>query len=186
MSDSADSPTAPSVVAVSLDDRHRFSKRVTESIELIEGIGVRGDVHSGATDQHRSHARRDPTRINLRQVHLIHAELFDEVAEQGFTVHPGEMGENVTTRGIDLLGLPQGAVLRIGDAEIEVTGLRNPCSQIDGIAPGLMKQMVGRNDDGAVVRRSGIMGVVRAGGLIRAGDEIRVELPAVREALQPV
>jgi hypothetical protein len=166
------------VVAVSRDDEHRFSKPNTDEIELIAGIGVAGDAHAGVTVQHRSRVAVDPTQPNLRQVHLIHAELHDEVREQGFEVAPGQLGENITTRGIDLLSLPRGTVLRLGpQAAVEVTGLRNPCPQIDAFDKGLLKQMVHRADDGTLIRRAGIMGIVLAGGPVRPGDPITVELP---------
>lgn len=178
---------AGSVVAVARDGEHRFSKVVVPSIRLLEGLGVEGDAHAGTTVQHRSRVRRDPSQQNLRQVHLIHAELFDEVREDGFAVTPGAMGENVTTRGLDLLDLPTGAVLELGDgAAIEVTGLRNPCVQIDGLAAGLMRRMVTRADDGTVVQRAGVMAVVLHGGVVRPGDPIRVRLPAEHLQLQPV
>jgi MOSC domain-containing protein YiiM len=140
---------------------------------------VEGDAHSGVTVQHRSRVARDPSQPNLRQVHLIHVELLDEVDEAGFTVPPGAMGENVTTSGIDLLSLPLGTHLRIGtEAVVEVTGLRNPCLQIEGYEPGLLKRMVGRDEAGNVVRRAGVMSVVLQGGVVRPGDAIAVELPA--------
>ncbi|MBO1333200.1 MOSC domain-containing protein [Streptomyces sp. VRA16 Mangrove soil] len=169
------------VVAVSSNDTYSFTKPNRESITLLAGLGVEGDVHAGVTVKHRSRVAQDPTRPNLRQVHLLHEELFAEVAGAGFPVRPGELGENVTTRGIDLLGLPTGAVLHLGDggAVVEITGLRNPCAQIDGFQQGLLKQVVGRDpESGEIVRRAGVMSVVRAGGPVRPGDRIRVELPA--------
>ncbi|MER5355451.1 MOSC domain-containing protein [Kitasatospora sp. NPDC002551] len=166
------------VAAVSSNGEYSFTKPNRESITLLAGLGVEGDVHAGVTVRHRSRVAQDPTQPNLRQVHLIHEELFAEVGEHGFAVAPGELGENVTTRGIDLLGLPTGALLRIGaDAVLEVTGLRNPCLQIDGFQDGLLKQVVGRDGAGNVVRRAGIMSVVLAGGVVRPGDPIEVELP---------
>lgn len=166
------------VTAVSRDGAHRFSKLVVPAITLLEGLGVEGDAHAGVTVRHRSRVAVDPTQPNLRQVHLIGEELLAEVAEAGFAVAPGELGENVTTRGLDLLGLPRGALLRLGpDAVVEVTGLRNPCRQIDGFRPGLLKQVVGRDADGALVRRAGIMGVVLRGGRVGPGDPVAVELP---------
>jgi MOSC domain-containing protein YiiM len=179
---------AGTVAAVALDGAHRFSKRTAEEIRLIAGLGVEGDAHAGVTVQHRSRVARDPSQPNLRQVHLIHRELLDEVDEAGFTVPPGAMGENVTTAGIELLDLPVGTRLRLGaDAVVEVTGLRNPCLQIDGYEPGLMKRMVGRDADGKVVRRAGVMSVVVESGLVRPGDPIAVELPAEPHvALAPV
>jgi MOSC domain-containing protein YiiM len=167
------------VRAVSSNGEYSFTKPNRESITLLAGLGVEGDVHSGETVKHRSRVAQDPTRPNLRQVHLIHQELFAEVAAQGFEVKPGELGENITTSGVDLLSLPVGTLLRLGaEAVVEVTGLRNPCVQIDGFQEGLLKQMVGRDADGNVVRKSGIMGVVREGGVVRPGDAIEVELPA--------
>ena len=180
--------TAASVVSVSRDPEHRFSKEVVDDIVLIAGLGVEGDAHAGTTVQHRSRVARDPSQPNLRQVHLVHAELFDEVQDSGFEVAPGELGENVTTRGVDLLGLPRGAVLRLGpDAVVEVTGLRNPCVQIDGFEAGLMRELVTRDGTGQVVRKAGVMAVVLAGGRVAPDDEVVVELPdGEHEALQPV
>ena len=148
---------------------------------------MEGDAHAGGTVQHRSRVRRDPTQPNLRQVHLIHVELLDEVGEDGFTVKPGWLGENVLTRGVDLLALPRGTRIRLGDdAEVEVTGLRNPCTQIDGLADGLMKRLVQRVDD-TVVRLAGVMAIVLADGVVRPGDPLTVTLPDVpHEALTPV
>ncbi|WP_405769991.1 MOSC domain-containing protein [Actinacidiphila glaucinigra] len=166
------------VTAVSRDEGHHFSKPVRDRIRLLAGLGVEGDAHLGVTVQHRSRVAQDPTQPNLRQVHLIQGELHDELSTAGFAVAPGELGENVTTRGIDLLGLPVGTRLRLGDqAVVEVTGLRNPCLQIDGFQQGLLKQVVGRDEHGAVVRKGGIMGVVLHGGEVRPGDPIAVELP---------
>jgi MOSC domain-containing protein YiiM len=167
------------VTAVSVSAGHTMTKPNADAIRLLEGLGVEGDAHHGTTVKHRSHVRRDPTKPNLRQVHLIHSELHDELAEQGFPgLQPGQMGENVTTAGVDLLALPVGTKLRLGDeAIVEVTGLRNPCAQLDGIQPGLMKATLDRDEAGDVVMKSGIMGVVLAGGEVRPGDAIGVELP---------
>jgi MOSC domain-containing protein YiiM len=166
------------VSAVSSSGTYSFTKPNRESIRLLAGLGVEGDVHAGVTVKHRFRMRRDASQPNLRQVHLIHEELFEEVRGAGFEVAAGELGENVTTRGIDLLGLPVGTRLRLGDeAVVEVTGLRNPCAQIDTFRQGLMKQVVGRDTDGKVRFKSGIMGVVLAGGVIRPGDTIGVVLP---------
>jgi MOSC domain-containing protein YiiM len=153
----------------------------------VAGLGVEGDAHAGAKIRHRSRRRRDPDHPNLRQVHLIHSELHDELRGRGFEVAAGEMGENVTTRGVDLLSLPAGTRLRLGDAaEVEVTGLRTPCKQLDGVAPGLMAATLDRAEDGSLVRKAGVMGIVVAGGEVRPGDPIAVELPAERRALEPV
>ncbi len=175
-------------MAVSRSSAHTMSKPNEERIRLLAGLGVEGDAHLGETVKHRSRVRRDPTRPNLRQVHLLHAELHDELRGAGFDLMPGEMGENVTTRGVDLLALPTGSRLRLGPAAVvEVTGLRNPCTQLDGLRPGLMAATLDRDDDGGLVRRAGVMGVVLAGGEIRPGDAIRVELPPGRTSpLKPV
>lgn len=166
------------VTAVSSNSKYSFTKPNRESITLLAGLGVEGDVHAGVTVKHRSRVAQDPNQPNLRQVHLIHEELFTEVGATGFRVAPGELGENITTRGIDLLSLPVGTLLRIGaQAVVEVTGLRNPCLQIDNFQDGLLKQVVGRDDLGNIVRKAGIMSIVAEGGLVRPGDMIKVELP---------
>ncbi|WP_152888634.1 MOSC domain-containing protein [Streptomyces adustus] len=167
------------VTAVSSNGEYSFTKPNRDSVRLLAGLGVEGDVHAGVTVRHRSRVAQNPTLPNLRQVHLIHEELFAEVGAEGFKVAPGELGENITTRGIDLLGLPVGTLLRIGDsAVLEVTGLRNPCLQIDNFQDGLLKQVVGRNEAGNIVRKAGIMSIVREGGIVRPGDTIEVELPS--------
>ena len=169
---------SPHVTAVSRDDRHAFSKPVRIAITLVTGVGVKGDAHAGESVQHRSRVARDPLAPNLRQVHLIHAELHDELAARGFQVTPGDMGENVTTRGIDLLALPAGTRLRLGErAVVEVTGLRNPCVQLDGFARGLMKAVLDRDAQGRLIRKAGVMATVLAGGEVAAGDPIEVSLP---------
>ena len=166
------------VIAVSCSGVHNFSKQNQESIRLMAGLGAEGDAHSGTTVKHRSRVAQDPTQPNLRQVHLIHAELFDELEVSGFSVAPGQMGENITTRGIDLLGLPRNTRLHIGDkAVIEVTGLRNPCAQIDHFQPGLLSQVVSRDEHGNLIRKAGIMSIVLVGGQICPNDDIRIELP---------
>jgi len=165
------------ITAVGSNGTYSFSKPNRESVTLVAGLGVEGDVHAGATVRHRFRMAKDPAQPNLRQVHLMHEELFDEVRAAGFEVAAGQLGENVTTRGIDLLNLPTGTRLHLGDeAVVEVTGLRNPCAQIDGFRKGLMKQVVGRDADGAVRFKSGIMSVVLTGGVVRPGDPVRVEL----------
>lgn len=176
------------VVAVSRSAAYSFTKPNAPAIRLLAGLGVEGDIHAGTTVKHRSRMARDPSAPNLRQVHLIHAELHEELAAQGFAVAPGAMGENVTTRGIALLDLPQGARLRLGaDAIVEVTGLRNPCAQLDGLQEGLMAATLARDAAGGLVRKAGVMAVVIAGGEVRPGDRIAVELPAQpRRPLAPV
>lgn len=176
-----------SVVSVSADDEHRFSKAPVDRIHVLEGIGVQGDAHAGVTVQHRSRVKRDPSQPNLRQVHLIHAELLDEVNERGHDVQPGTLGENVLTRGLALLDLPRDTRLRIGGAVLRVTGLRNPCQQIDDRSPGLLKLVVGRAADGTIVRRCGVMTVVEQSGDISPGDAIAVDLPTGEQVpLEPV
>lgn len=186
-----DDPSGPSgahVTAVSRDGRHAFSKRACAAIRLIAGLGVEGDAHAGQTVQHLSRVARDPSAPNLRQVHLIHAELHDELRLLGFRVSPGDMGENVTTRGVDLLALPAGTRLMLGsEAVVEVTGLRNPCVQLDGFQPGLMKAVLGRDADGRLVRKAGVMAVVLTGGLVAAGDPVTVTYPLrPHRPLEPV
>lgn len=167
------------VEAVHRDEEHRFSKATAASVTLLEGLGVEGDAHAGVTVQHRSRVVREPSQPNLRQVHLIGTELLHELRTKGYDVSPGQLGENVTTSGLDLLSLPRGALLRLGrSAVVEVTGLRNPCLQIESFRPGLLGEVVGRDDAGVVVRRAGVMGVVVADGVVTAGDPITVELPA--------
>ncbi|SER63784.1 MOSC domain-containing protein [Lentzea xinjiangensis] len=167
------------VTAVSRNEEYTFTKPVRESITLLAGLGVDGDVHQGVTVKHRSRVAKDPTAPNLRQVHLIHAELLDELRGKGHDVEPGAIGENITTRGVDLLGLPTGTLLHLGpDAVVEVTGLRNPCVQINRFSRGLLKEVAGRGPGGELVRRAGIMSIVLTGGVVRPGDEIRVEPPA--------
>jgi len=166
------------VTAVSRSATHSFSKDNRDTIRLLAGLGVEGDAHLGTTVKHRSRVAKDPSQPNLRQVHLIHAELFDELKAQGFDVAAGAMGENITTRGIDLLGLPAGTRLRIGEsAVVQVTGLRNPCVQIDRFQKGLMKAVLGKDEHGNLIRKSGIMGIVLEGGEVRPGDPIRTEMP---------
>jgi MOSC domain-containing protein YiiM len=166
------------VTAVSVSADHTFSKQNRASIRLLEGLGVEGDAHLGKTVKHRSRVARDPTQPNLRQVHLMHAELHDELAAAGFTVSAGDMGENVTTRGLDLLALPKGTYLFLGEAAlVEVTGLRNPCVQIDRFQKGLLQAVLDRDEAGNLVRKAGIMGVVLRGGEIKPGDPIRIALP---------
>ena len=176
------------VESVNASPKHTLRKPGHLSIRLVVGIGVEGDAHAGATVKHRSRVRRDPTKPNLRQVHLIPAELHDELAERGFTVGAGEMGENVTTRGVDLLGLPAGTRLRLGDeATLEITGLRNPCVQLEKLQTGLMAAVLDRDAEGNLVRKAGVMAVVVAGGDVRPGDPIAVELPAPpHQPLAPV
>jgi MOSC domain-containing protein YiiM len=176
------------VIAVSRRAIHSMSKPNVDAIRLRAGLGVEGDAHMGVTVKHRSRVARDPDQPNLRQVHLIHSELHDELRGAGFPVAPGEMGENITTQGLALLALPTGSRLHLGNsAVVEVTGLRNPCGQLDGIQAGLMAATLGRDERGDLVRRAGVMGIVVTGGEVRPGDAITVELPPPpHRALQPV
>ncbi|MCP5055649.1 MAG: MOSC domain-containing protein [bacterium] len=166
------------VVAVSSNPTHSMRKPNRPSIRIVVDLGIQDDAHCGEKIQHRSRVARDPSQPNLRQVHLVHAELLDELHESGFDLAPGEIGENITTRGIDLLSLPRGTLLTIGgDAIIEITGLRNPCRQLNGIAPGLMAATLESDAEGRLIRKAGIMAIVRRAGEITAGDSIEVELP---------
>lgn len=165
------------ILAVHRSSSHSFSKYAEDAITLVPGLGVADDAHSGATVQHRSRLARDPSAPNLRQVHLLQAELFDELVARDFAVFPGDLGENITTLGLDLLALPTGTWLVVGaEAEVEITGLRNPCSQIDRFQRGLMAALL-QKEGGRVVRKAGVMGVVRRGGVVRPGDTIVVRLP---------
>jgi MOSC domain-containing protein YiiM len=176
------------VTAVSRSGKHAVSKPNEDCIRILTGLGVEGDAHLGEKVQHLSRVAQDPSQPNLRQVHLIHAELHDELQAAGLRVSPGAMGENVTTRGLDLLSLPIGARLHLGDAAVlEVTGLRNPCAQLDGVQPGLLAASIDRDAQGRLIRKAGIMAVVVADGDVRPGDPIRVELPAKpHQPLEPV
>jgi MOSC domain-containing protein YiiM len=176
------------VTAVSRSAKHTLTKGNQTAIQLLEGLGVEGDAHAGATVKHRSRVKRDPSQPNLRQVHLIHTELHAELRERGFDIAAGQMGENITTEGLDLLGLPTGTRLRLGDAAVvEITGLRNPCTQLNKLQKGLMKAVLDRDMEGNLVRKAGVMAVVIAGGAVQPGDVIAVELPPEpHQALQPV
>jgi MOSC domain-containing protein YiiM len=166
------------VIAVARDAGHNFSKEIVDEIQIITGLGVEGDAHKGKKVKHRSRVKADPAQPNLRQVHLIHSELFDEVGNRGFTVKPGDLGENITTEGVDLLRLPLGTVLEVGEnARLEVTGLRNPCAQIDSFQKGLLSAVLDKGPNGELIRKSGIMTIVLQSGRVRPGDRIDVQLP---------
>jgi MOSC domain-containing protein YiiM len=179
---------AARVAAVHSSAGHSFSKSSHDFIRLLAGLGVEGDAHCGATMQHLGRLPRQASWPNLRQVHVIHGELHNDLAARGFTVAAGEMGENITTRGIDLLHLPTSTLLHVGEtAVVEITGLRSPCKQLDGLRPGLMEATLTRDSDGGLLRLAGVMGVVAAGGVVKPGDRIEVELPPPpHEALPPV
>lgn len=181
-------PPPPHVLAVHARAVHAFSKDAQPRIELLPGAGVAGDAHCGETVRHRSRVARDPTQPNLRQVHLLHAELLEDLQDRGFDVRPGQLGENLTTSGLPLLALSQGTLLAIGpQAVVRVTGLRNPCAQIESFRPGLLAAVLDRAADGSLVRKAGIMGVVVAGGPVHPGDTIAIaERPDRHVPLQPV
>lgn len=167
------------VIAVSKSPTHTMSKNNMETIKLLADLGVEDDAHMGTTVKHRSRVDQDPTQPNLRQVHLIHSELHDELATKGFVISEGQMGENITTKGIDLLSLPKGTKLKIGEeAIVEITGLRNPCHQLEGIQKGLMKAVLSHDEHGNLIRKAGIMGIVLASGEVKRGDKITIELPS--------
>ena len=196
--------TAARVVAVSRDELHRFSKVPAESITLVAGLGVLGDAHAGTLVQHRSRVRRDPNQPNLRQVHLLHSEVFDDARAMGYELGPGDLGENVLTEGVDLLGLPTGTLLDLGGPVVRLTGLRNPCAQVNGFRSGLLKVVLSRADgtptdqpapstaspgaaSAPVIRKAGVMAVVERGGQVVPGTAIAVSLPdGPRLALAPV
>lgn len=167
------------ITSLSRCPTHQFSKQTETQLTLLAGLGVEGDAHCGEKVKHRSRVAANPDQPNLRQVHLIHAELLDELNGQGFTVAPGDLGENILTRGIPLLDLPTGTRLRLGEhAEIELTGLRNPCAQIENFQKGLLAAVLGRAEDGSLIRKGGVMAVVLSGGVIQSGDAIQITLPA--------
>ncbi len=176
------------VVAVCASSSHSFSKPTRSQIVLLAGLGVEGDAHAGPTVKHRSRVARDASQPNLRQVHLVHAELLDELQSQGFLAIPGAIGENITTQGVDLLSLPTGARLHIGaTAVVELTGLRNPCSQLDRFQQGLTAAVLDRDAQGQLIRKAGVMGIVLQGGTVAPGDTIRAELPqGAHRPLAPV
>ena len=175
------------VASVNRSATHSLIKPSQERVRLLEGLGVEGDAHAGKTVKHRSRVDQDPTQPNLRQVHLIHAELYDELKHAGFDVSHGQMGENITTRGIDLLGLPTGARLHMRDAVVEVTGLRNPCGQLNKVQPGLLDAVLDQDGDGNPIRKAGIMAIVVSGGEVASGDPVAVELPPEPHSpLEPV
>lgn len=176
---STESPDAR-VLAVAASAGHGFSKLLAPSITLLAGQGVAGDAHCGVTVKHRSRVAQDPTQPNLRQVHLLQAELFDELAARGFVIEPGQLGENITTRGLDLLGLPVDTTLHLGRGVVlRLTGLRNPCVQIDRFRPGLMAAVLDRAPDGRLLRKAGVMAVVVTGGTVVPGDALHVVRPAL-------
>ncbi len=181
-------PTRPAIVSVNCSPTHTFSKPSQPEVTLRAGHGVEGDAHAGATVKHRSRVARDPSEPNRRQVHLVHRELHDELRASGFHVGPGDMGENVTTEGVDLLGLPAGTRLQLGrSALVELTGLRTPCRQLDDFEAGLMAACLDRADDGSLIRKSGVMAVVLADGVVRPGDPIEVIPPdGDPQPLQPI
>jgi MOSC domain-containing protein YiiM len=168
----------PTIIALSVSPTHTMRKENKDTLTLQKGLGVEGDAHNGTTVKHRSRVAQDPTQPNLRQVHLIHSELHDELKTKGFEVEYGQMGENITTLGIDLLGLPKGTQLHIGESAIvEVTGLRNPCHQLNGIQDGLLNAVLDKDETGNLIRKAGIMGIVLEGGVIKLDDSIKVVLP---------
>ena len=179
---------AATVVGVASKDTPGIPKVRREAITLVAGFGVEGDYHAGQYVRHRSRAAKDPTQPNRRQVHIVHSELFDELAPLGIVVEPGQMGENITTRGLPLLELVTGARLHLGGtAVVEITGLRNPCNQLDVVDERLLEQVAQKAEDGSIIRKAGVMGIVLEGGVVRPGDPIRLELPAeVTGVLQPI
>jgi MOSC domain-containing protein YiiM len=180
--------TSATVVGVSSKETHGVRKVPREAVTLVAGHGVEGDYHAGAFVRHRSRAAKDPRQPNLRQVHLMHAELFDELAPLGIAVRPGDMGENITTRGLPILDLAPGSRLHLGEsAVVEITGCRNPCAQLNDVDGRLLAQVAQKAADGSIIRKAGIMGVVIAGGVVRPGDAIRVEVPeGAAGRLQPI
>ena len=169
---------AGKIIAVSTSSTHTFSKKTATHVTLLKGLGVEGDAHCGVTVKHRSRVAIDPSQPNLRQVHLIQSELFDELSDQSFSLSAGDLGENLTTRGLDLLALPAGTKLHLGARAIVVlTGLRNPCAQIDHFQSGLLKAVLGWSPEGKLIRKTGVMSIVERGGPVAVDDDITVTLP---------
>ena len=167
------------VIALHRSAVHNFSKQPETSLNLLQGLGIEGDAHMGATVKHRSRVAANPNQPNLRQVHLLHAEMIDEIRGKGFDIKSGDVGENITTHGIDLINLPRHTRLHIGSSVIlSVTGLRNPCAQLDNFQSGLTQAFLGKTADGKLIRKAGIMAIVLESGAIHQGDEIRLELPS--------
>lgn len=179
---------AGTVLAVNRSAKHTLQKPSEPEVMLLAGLGIEGDAHMGVTVKHRSRVARDPTKPNLRQVHFIHAELHEEIAAKGFKVLPGQMGENITTSGIEVLKLPKGTLMQLGDAAVvEITGLRSPCKQLNSIQAGLMEAVLDRDDEGNLIRKSGVFGIVIEGGIVRQGDRIVCTLPSGEQLpLEPV
>ncbi len=166
------------VDSVSASPNHNLSKVSRQEIELLEGLGVKGDAHLGKTVKHRSRVARDPSQPNLRQVHLMRKELLDELRLEGFAIAPGQMGENITTSGIDLMNLPYGTNLKIGnEVVVELTGFRSPCAQLDSIQTGLMKALLVHGSDNKYISKAGVMGIIIRGGLVRPNDKIEIQYP---------
>ena len=169
------------VFAICSSPKHGFSKQPQRSIRLLAGRGVEGDAHCGETVQHLYLKRRNPLAPNRMQVHLLQSELFDELAFVGYALTAGQLGENITTRGIGLLNLPQGTRLHLGgEAVVELTGLRTPCKLIEDFKPGLLKQVISRDAANKVLAKAGVMAIVLHGGDVHERSPIRVEYPAAR------
>lgn len=169
----------PRILSVSARSGHHFSKTPQRSIRLLAGLGVEGDGHMGERIKHRSRARYNPALPNLRQVHLIDSGYIALMAAKGYAVAPGDIGENLLVAGIDLISMPQDTLLHLGGdgAVVRITGLRNPCIQMDRFMPGLMAASLDRDADGGLIRLTGVMGVVEGGGAVVPGDVVRVEMP---------
>ncbi len=167
-----------SVIAVCSRDAHLFSKENREEIELIKNFGINGDAHAGMYVKHRSRVKKNPKQLNLRQVHLIPIELLNEMKQHRYDLHPGDLGENITTSGIDLINLPLNSQINIGEEVVlEVKGLRDPCKQIEAFKEGLLKKMITKDADGNLIRKTGIMTIVLGGGIVKPNDKIEVVLP---------
>jgi len=172
-----------SVLSVSMSSSHGFSKRPTDYIYLLSGCGVQGDVHcSGAASSN-----------NKRQVHLIASELLTELARKdskgrAYIISPGALGENITTKGIDLVGLNEGTRLHFGDGDdhaiVRITGLRNPKKRLDEWPKGLLDRCAMKNKKGEITgRKIGVMGIVEEDGFVQPGHMVYVEKPKTAKAL---
>ena len=174
------------VLALSLSPTHTFSKSPQQRLKLVAEHGVEGDAHFGVTVKHRSRVAKNPDAPNLRQVHLIHQEMLDRVASSGLDLKPGDIGENILTAGVDLLALSRGARLQMGSAEVEVTGLRNPCLQLDNFKPGLRRAFLQKRANGEIIRLAGVMAIVAKTGEVSLDDLSKVTSPTTHTPLEVV
>lgn len=170
-------PVGGKVIAVCCNPEPGLPKPVVDTVHLIENWGVEGDYHAGPLVRHRYLAKKDPTKPNMRQVLLMDAVVFADLAQNDIHIGPGMMGENITIEGLAVMQLAVGTRLAIGSAVVEVTERRSPCYQLNGIDPRLLKAVVTKQD-GQAIFKAGIMTRILQGGWVRAGDLVKVLSPA--------